>query len=121
MEEAGRETSWTEVDSRTRTAHYTKLLPGDYKFHVIACNQDGALERNREQSLTIVVEPPFWKRWWFIALVIVCVLGIVVGAVHYFSTLQLHRQLALEKERRRITRDIHDRSRREPHASFDAR
>jgi signal transduction histidine kinase len=44
-----------------------------------------------------------------------CLLGMIVGSVHYVSTQRLQRQLAalqqkeaLEKERARIARDIHD-------------
>jgi len=107
MEEKGHETGWTEVDSRTRTAHYTKLLPGDYMFHVIAANEDGVWNETGA-SLAIIVEPPFWRKWWFITAVGLVVLGIIVAVVQYFSTQRLQRQLALEKERRRIARDIHD-------------
>jgi signal transduction histidine kinase len=46
---------------------------------------------------------------------ILCLLGIVAGVVRYLSTQKLHRQLqtfqqreALEKERARIARDLHD-------------
>ena len=66
-------------------------------------------------TLAIVVEPPFWRTWWFLSASTICLLGIIVGVVHYLSTQRLQRQLegmrqqqALEKERRRIARDIHD-------------
>ena len=39
---------------------------------------------------------------------ILCFLGIVVAVVRYVSTQKLQRQLALEKERSRIARDLHD-------------
>jgi signal transduction histidine kinase len=59
--------------------------------------------------------PPLWKRWWFIAACVVLAVGVVAGSVHYFSTQRLERQLAvmrqqeaLERERARIARDIHD-------------
>ena len=59
--------------------------------------------------------PPFWRTWWFLSLTTVCLLGMIVGSVHYVSTQRLQRQLAalrqkeaLEKERARIARDIHD-------------
>jgi ligand-binding sensor domain-containing protein/two-component sensor histidine kinase len=103
----GHETRWTEVDSGTRSAHYTKLPPGNYTFHVIACNEDG-IWNDTGASLKIIVQPPFWRTWTFIIVATLCVVGIIVGSVHYFSTQRLQRQLALEKERRRIARDIHD-------------
>ena len=59
--------------------------------------------------------PPFWQTWWFLSLTTVCLLGMIVGSVHYVSTQRLQRQLAelqhkeaLERERARIARDIHD-------------
>lgn len=107
MEEKGHETGWTEVDSRTRMAHFTRLVPGDYTFHVIAANEDGVWNETGA-SLAIIVEPPFWRKWWFITAVSLATLGIIVAVVQYFSTQRLQRQLALEKERRRIARDIHD-------------
>src|SRR6185295_7986116 len=65
--------------------------------------------------LAILVEPPFWRTWWFLTFGSVGSLAVVVGMVHYLSTQRLHRQLealrqqeALEKERSRIARDIHD-------------
>lgn len=107
LEEPGRESGWTEVDSRTRTAYYNKLQPGDYTFHVIAGNEDGVWNETGA-SLRIIVQPPFWRTWTFIVVATICVAGIIAGSVHYFSTLRFKRQLALEKERRRIARDIHD-------------
>ena len=62
-----------------------------------------------------MVEPPFWRTWWFLGVAFASVVGMVAGIVHYISTQKLQRQLAdmrqqeaLEKERLRIARDIHD-------------
>jgi signal transduction histidine kinase len=65
--------------------------------------------------LSVKVLPPFWRKWWFITLTSLVLLGMIVGSVHYVSTQRLQRQLAalrqqeaLERERARIARDIHD-------------
>ena len=34
------DSDWQNVGTR-RQAYYTKLRPGPYRFHVIACNNDG--------------------------------------------------------------------------------
>ncbi len=110
----GHENGWTTRDGISRTVHYSKLPPGEYRFQLTAANEDGV--RNDEgASLVVVVLPPFWRTWWFIGLVGFVVLGVVAGVVHYVSTQRLQRQLAglrqkeaLEKERARIARDIHD-------------
>ena len=109
----GHETDWTEAGAE-RVARYRKLPAGDYRFHVTACNEDGVWNP-QGSSFALTVLPPFWSTWWFLTLVVASVLGAVVGVVHYLSTQKLHRQLeslrqkeALEKERSRIARDIHD-------------
>jgi len=108
------ETKWTEWSGETRVAHYSKLPPGEYRFQVIAANEDN-IWNEVGSSLAIRVLPPFWRTWWFITLVSLLLLGAIVGSVHYVSTQKLQRQLALmrqqealEKERARIARDLHD-------------
>ena len=107
------EKNWTET-AEGRPVVYRKLQPGNYTFHVTASNEDGVWNETGT-SLAIIVLPPFWKTWWFIGVTTLCVFGLVAGLVHYFSTQKLQRQLAvmrqqeaLEKERARIARDIHD-------------
>lgn len=109
----GHETDWFDAGD-ARVARYSKLPPGQYRFHVIACNEDGVWNEQGSE-IAIVVEPPFWRTWWFLGVVFASVLGIVAGVVHFVSTQKLQRQLAdlrqqeaLEKERSRIARDIHD-------------
>ncbi len=109
----GHETEWINVGN-SRVARYSKLPPGKYNFHVTASNEDG-IWNEAGASLAITVLPPFWRTWWFLSLVAIALLGMIVGIVHFISTQKLQRQLgglrqqqALEKERARIARDIHD-------------
>jgi signal transduction histidine kinase/ligand-binding sensor domain-containing protein len=109
----GLEKDWIDAGN-SRLASYNKLPPGNYTFHVIAANEDGVWNEGG-RTLVIVVRPPFWRTWWFITLVTLGMIGIIAGSVHYFSTQRLQRQLAvlrqqeaLERERARIARDIHD-------------
>jgi ligand-binding sensor domain-containing protein/signal transduction histidine kinase len=103
-----------EVPATTRTVRYPKLPPGEYSFHVTACNEDGVWNHTGA-SLSVTVLPPFWRTWWFLGGLTLALLGLVVGTVHYVSTQKLQRQLAvlkqqeaLEHERARIARDLHD-------------
>jgi ligand-binding sensor domain-containing protein/two-component sensor histidine kinase len=97
-----------------RVVSYPKLPPGDYRFHVYAANEDG-VPNETGGVLDIIVEPQFWQTGWFRIAGILCLIGIVVGVVRYISTqklrreIQLHKQHeALEQERARIARDLHD-------------
>lgn len=104
---------WTDAGN-TRFVRYPKLPPGKYQFQVIASNEDGIWNRTGA-TLGFVVGPFFWQTKMFRAAMALVLLGCVAGMVHYFSTQRLQRQLermrqqqALEKERQRIARDIHD-------------
>ncbi|HWI56750.1 MAG TPA: sensor histidine kinase, partial [Bacillota bacterium] len=66
-------------------------------------------------TLAITVRPPFWQTRWFLTTATLCLLAMIIGSVHYVSTQKLQRELALmrqhealEKERARIARDLHD-------------
>jgi len=110
---AGRDKSWTDLRGE-RMAILSRLAPGNYTFHVIACNEDGYWNETGA-SLAVIVEPPFWRTPWFIAASILFFLGAVAGTVYLVSTAKLKRQLRLaqqkemiEQERARIARDLHD-------------
>ena len=107
------QSGWTDAGD-TRVAHYPKLPPGEYRFHVEACNEDGVWNE-AGATLDITVLPPFWRKWWFLTGCTLLLLGAIVGTVYFISTQKLQRQLvrlkqqeALEKERSRIARDLHD-------------
>ena len=109
----GHESRWSPA-SNHREAIFPKLLPGRYVFHVVACNEDGVWN-NTGCSLVVRVLPPFWRTWWFMTLSVLAVLGLVAVAVHFISTQRLQREVvllrqkeALERERSRIARDLHD-------------
>jgi signal transduction histidine kinase/streptogramin lyase len=99
---------------KDRFARYPNLPHGRYRFRVEARNEDG-IWNQAGASLDVIVLPHFWQEWWFLTAVAGSLLGIIIATVHFISTQKLHRQLAglrqqqaLEKERARIARDIHD-------------
>jgi ligand-binding sensor domain-containing protein/signal transduction histidine kinase len=104
---------WVNADAR-RIAYYNHLGPGTYRFRVIACNNDG-LWNETGATLAMELVPPFWETTWFRALAILGLAGSLAGSVRYVSVKRLQRKLvaleqqhAIEKERARIAKDIHD-------------
>ncbi|HVU08907.1 MAG TPA: two-component regulator propeller domain-containing protein [Verrucomicrobiae bacterium] len=109
----GRDTRWTDAGD-SRVARYSDLPPGQYHFHVNAENEDGVWNETGAM-LEIIVQPQFWQTSSFRAVVIVILGALVIVLVRYISTQKLQRELqrhkqqeALERERSRIARDLHD-------------
>ena len=109
----GLDKNWVEADTR-RVADYVHLPPNDYRFRVIACNSDGVWNRTGA-TLTFTVLPYFYQTRWFIVLMSFLVLGAVGLTVRTVATrkyrralLRLEQQHAIEKDRARIAKDIHD-------------
>ena len=110
---SGLETEWNYAGTE-RMAHYTYLPPGSYRFEVSACNNDG-LWNEAGAALPFTVLPYFWQTWWFDVLVGSSLAAVLAAAVFWvsrrrvrFRLEQSERQHALERERARIARDIHD-------------
>ncbi|MDB6021154.1 MAG: hypothetical protein JWQ04_1011, partial [Pedosphaera sp.] len=109
----GLESDWVMAGTR-RVAYYSYLKPGDYTFRVKACNNDGVWDQ-MGATLSIRILPHFWQTWWFSAGMILAGGGSVGGVARYLTRRRLRqkmekleRQRAIEKERARIAKDIHD-------------
>lgn len=93
---------WQEPTDQ-RVVTFASLRPGTYTFEVIAINAEG-VESATPAVLTFTIQPPFWQRWWFIALCLL-LLGSILYAIH---VVRLDRLLEIEKIRSRIALDLHD-------------
>lgn len=109
----GLEDGWTEAGA-AREVSYNYLPPGHYRFEVLACNNDGVWAATPAQR-EFTVLPFVWQTWWFRSLGVLALSG-VAGLTGRAMTRRrmkqrverAERQHALERERARIARDIHD-------------
>lgn len=99
---------------RDNIAKYPKLPPGLYRFRASA-SIGTAGEPGQEDIIEFIIEPLWWQTTWFqLSLLLAGAAGIVV-AVRLWSykrlrrhVAQLEKEKAIEAERIRIARNIHD-------------
>jgi signal transduction histidine kinase len=110
----GINSDWVYTDASRRFAIYTNLDPGKYVFKVKASNNDGVWNEEGT-AIKVIIIPPFWQRLWFQLAIGLLVLSGIIGLVRFLSTRKLRQQLdaveqqrAMEKERTRISSDMHD-------------
>ena len=101
----GFEKGWNKVDSKRRSATYTNLPPGNYRFRVRGTNND-EIWSEHEVELTLIVAPPWWKSWWFQNALLSLLVGLLAGAYWLrVYTVQQHNQ-HLEQEVTKRTLDL---------------
>lgn len=109
----GFDNDWIEAET-LRSADYSRLPAGNYAFEVEARNGDGPWNECARPFLMVV--PPFiWETWWFRSLALIILLSFVIVIARYISFRRLQQKLkilqqqrALDQERARIARDLHD-------------
>jgi signal transduction histidine kinase len=105
----GLDQDWQDADTR-RSAYYTNLGPGDYRFHLRAVNEDGVW--SEETSLGFTVEPTVVQSTWF--KLAMALLAAALLYLLYRQRLRINTRRALERfnlrveERESIARDLHD-------------
>ena len=109
----GLDKDWVDAGTR-RVASYTHPPPGHYEFKVIACNNDGIWNKTGD-ARSIFFEPYFWETRSFKVAEIMGSFAALCGVVvlvlrhrHRLVVKRLEHQHALEVERTRIARDLHD-------------
>jgi len=107
----GADQTWRQA-SHQRQATYTNLRPGRYVFHVRARNNHGVWN-TRGASVVILVPPRFYQTALFYGLGGAALCGGFIGLLYYRRQqarlrLDAARHGAMEEQRVRIARDIHD-------------
>jgi signal transduction histidine kinase len=107
---SGVDDTWVEAAGR-RQAFFTNLQPGDYRFQVIAANNDGVWNEEGA-TLTFSIAPTFLQSIWFKGLI-----AFAIAALAWLAYIALLRQQAVRlqsrfdirlAERERIARELHD-------------
>ena len=106
----GVDADWQDVGSR-RQAFYNNLAPGDYRFRVIASNNDGVWNEEGA-TLNFKVFPMFYQTKWFLLLCFVAAVSSAFAAFrwrvrHVKSRLRWQYEERLS-ERTRIAQELHD-------------
>lgn len=109
----GYDNDWVNANTQ-RTITYTNLSPGTYTFHVTAANSDG-IWSTKEDTIAIVISPPWWQTVWFRAILILTIAGLMFLSLRYYlrrklkvQQQQFERLKEIEKIRSKISMDIHD-------------
>ncbi len=104
---------WVNADT-LRVAHYAHLSPGHYRFRVIACNNEGVWN-DAGTALEFELQPFFYQTKTFWVLLSIAVISGVAFVVRRLATQKYRRKLArleqqhaIERDRSRIAKDIHD-------------
>jgi signal transduction histidine kinase/ligand-binding sensor domain-containing protein len=95
-----------------RIAHYSNLRPGNYQFEVVAANHHNVWN-TQPASFAFFLAPYFWQTTPFYVLCAGVIVGLGIGLQTYRARwrhrlLKLEQQRALDAERARIARDLHD-------------
>ena len=107
----GAEKTWAEATGLQRTATYTRLAPGTYKFHVQASNNEGVWN-TVGSTLAFRVLPAWYQTWWAMAAGVLLIAGAAAGTAWGVARMRQSRSEArlhaMMEERSRMAREIHD-------------
>jgi signal transduction histidine kinase/ligand-binding sensor domain-containing protein len=102
----GLDHAWTAAHDR-RTAYYTNLAPGHYRFRVAAANNDGVWN-DEGASFEFELQPRFHQTRAFQALVLIALL-LAGWTVHRLRLARMEARFAtVMTERNRMARELHD-------------
>lgn len=65
---------WSEANNH-HTVSFADLSPGKYQFQVKSLGWNGAW--GKPAIVDFVISPPFWKTWWFISLIALCIASLI--------------------------------------------
>lgn len=107
----GLDRNWIEA-GLSRRAYYANVSPGAYRFEVRAASKHGVWSE-RGASMRLILQPHFYQTWWFYLAGGASIAGLLYQGIAWRlkelrKIERLERHIALEDQRKRIARDIHD-------------
>lgn len=93
---------WVSADKNNQ-AIYSYLPPGRYVLKFRTIDSEGRTELSA-LTLTIRIDPPFWKSWWFYSLLLLLAGGLLFG----LDKARMQRKEAIQKMRSNIAGNLHE-------------
>ena len=95
---------WSEQSS-SNYATFPRIDDGKYTFYVKACNIDGYCSE-KTLAFTIIIEAPYWKKWWFWLLALFVIFSTIISIVKKREANQKEIQKELEIELDKRTEEV---------------
>ncbi|MCG2615436.1 histidine kinase [Terrimonas sp. NA20] len=109
----GYDKTWVRAGSNP-DARYSRLPHGNYRFEIISSNSEGVWTAPFS-LLSITISPPFWLTWWFRIIAAFTAASLIFFLSRFYLKRKMEKQmriieqqLAVNNERLRISRDMHD-------------
>ncbi len=90
------------ISAKNNEAIYSYLPPGTYTFEIKAVNADDVF--SKLTTLSITVQSPFWRTWWFYSLVLLA--GITF--LYLLDKERMKRKAILQSMRSNISGNLHE-------------
>ena len=100
----GYDREWVDASTR-RVAYYTNLPPGNYKFRVVACNNDGVWNETGA-SYAFELKPHIYQTYWFLTFIILIIAGAGFGIYRFRVWQMFQREKDLEQRIHERTRQL---------------
>ncbi|MEO5943020.1 MAG: two-component regulator propeller domain-containing protein [Ferruginibacter sp.] len=92
----GLERDWVFA-GKQHSIRYSKLPPGEYTFRIKARGRNGG-SYSHNASFHFNITPPFWKKGWFISLMVLC----IASFIYIFVRWRLKSFRAVEEEKLKL-------------------
>ena len=105
---------WNDIGTSNK-AVFTRLPSGNYKLNVRSSTDGGYSYQYIKRPLTINILPIWYQTWWFRMIVLITGMALIWYLIQlrtkrllYAQRVEIEKQIAIDTERSRIARDMHD-------------